>query len=189
MAAEWVTTTTILQRLRDFDDPAWEAFVLRFRRPVEAFARERGLTLGEAEDVAQDTLLAFANAYRQGRYSRESGRLSSWLFGIAQNKVRESRRRSVRGAAQPLPDLLDESEQAAWEDAWRRETLAVCLERVRAEVDQRTFDAFEGYAIRNRPAAAVAHDLGVTRNAVFIAKHRVLSRVRELRREYEEIDG
>src|SRR5215210_5478398 len=66
-AMAWLTTATVLQRLRDFENrDAWGAFAERFRQPVVSFARGMGLKGPDAEDVAQETLLAFAEAYRDG---------------------------------------------------------------------------------------------------------------------------
>jgi DNA-directed RNA polymerase specialized sigma24 family protein len=59
---------------------------------------------------------------------------------------------------------------------------------VRAEVESNTIRAFELFALHGRPAAEVAGELGLSRNAVFIAKHRVMKRVLELRRQFEAID-
>lgn len=198
MLGEWVTTSTILTRLERHDDPVWSMFVDRFRRPILAFARDAGLGGDAAEDVAQETLLAFTEAFRAGKYVRAEGRLSSWLFGIANNKVREERRRAARPDRSPgEPDGADriasipwDDARAAsrWEDAWRREVLAICLERVREEVEDNTYLAFEAHALRNQPADAVAHDLGIARSTVFVAKHRVLTRIRELRRDYERVE-
>ncbi|HEY3246021.1 MAG TPA: hypothetical protein VGM03_21985 [Phycisphaerae bacterium] len=50
---EWVTTSTILERLRDFNDRSmWNRFCTRFRRPLVAFARRYGLSEAEADDVS-----------------------------------------------------------------------------------------------------------------------------------------
>ena len=198
MLGEWVTTSTILSRLERHDDPVWTLFVSRFRRPIEAFAREAGLSADAAEDAAQETLLTFTEAFRAGKYVRSDGRLAAWLFGTAHNKVRGSRRAGARaghasgasGAARETgaTDWTDDQAAARWEDAWRREVLSICLERVREEVGENTFLAFEAYALRNIPAEVVAKDLGIAKNTVFVAKHRVLTRVRELRREYESVN-
>ena len=84
MTAEWVTTSLVLERLKEFDNhSAWNLFSGWFREPVVAFARRMGLKGADADDAAQETLLAFARAYREGRYDSSKGRLSEWLFGIA----------------------------------------------------------------------------------------------------------
>src|SRR5437868_3297926 len=89
----WVTTATVLQKLRDSDRDAWDSFADRFRRPVMSFSRKFGLRDSDAEDVAQETLMAFVEAFRRGDYDPAKGRLSRFLFGIAYRKSLEVRRR------------------------------------------------------------------------------------------------
>lgn len=192
----WVTTTILLKNLRDAEDAAWEEFVDRFRAPIVRFARGLGLAADEAEDVAQETLLDFVRAYRNGQYDREKGRLSAWLFGIAHRRVRSARRREagrprlLKGPARTafwanLPD--EHAARRSWDTSWERAVLDQCLERVRTEVEPSTIRAFELFAIEGRSAAAVAEELGMSRNAVFIAKHRVIKRILELREQMESV--
>lgn len=49
---------------------------------------------------------------------------------------------------------------------------------IRAEFEDVTWRAFEGYVLRDRPVAEVASELGVSVNAVYVAKSRVLRRLR-----------
>ena len=71
MDVDWLTTSTVLRDLGDLQNQtAWDRFVGRFRKPVVDFARRLGFEASQAEDVAQETLLAFVNAYREGRYDR-----------------------------------------------------------------------------------------------------------------------
>jgi DNA-directed RNA polymerase specialized sigma24 family protein len=118
---DWITTSTLLLRLRDFEDAeAWDGFVHRFRSPILRFAGSLGIRDTDAEDVAQETLLAFARDYREGRYDRERGRLSHWLFGIAYRRALAQRRRNLR-RAEPLPDediLPERTATDLWERHW-----------------------------------------------------------------------
>jgi len=193
----WVTTTLLLENLRNAEEAAWEQFVERFRAPIMRFACDLGLPADEAEDVAQETLMDFVRAYRSGQYDREKGRLSAWLFGIAHRRVRHAWRqragqpRQVAAAQRTafwdnLPD--EEATRQSWDASWEQAVLDQCLQQVRAEVESNTIRAFELFALHGRPAADVAGELGMSRNAVFIAKHRVMKRVLELRRQFESID-
>ena len=95
---DWVTTSVLLSELRDFgNQAAWDRLADRFREPVVAFARKMGLTPSQAEDAAQETLLAFAEAFRDGKYDPAKGRLNRWLFGIAFRQVLNAKR--ARGRA------------------------------------------------------------------------------------------
>lgn len=194
---EWVTTTTILDRLHDAqDDTAWNRFLERFRTPIISFCRKLGLSSSDAEDVAQETLLAFLESYRKKAYKRGRGRLSHYLFGIAHNKILLARRKiaaqerqvghSDEGtgfwSAVPDPSAAED----AWEREWREAVLSQCLDQIRREVSFQTFEAFRLVVFEQMEPAAVAERLEMTRNAVFIAKHRVGNRLRDLCALWEE---
>lgn len=72
------TNTALLEGLRETgNDAIWKVFCTRYRPVVIAVARRLGLNADEAEDATQEALLAFATAYRQGKYDRDKGRLRS----------------------------------------------------------------------------------------------------------------
>lgn len=67
------TTATVLDRLRDVNDQsAWGSFVERFRAPIIGFSRRMGRSPADAEDVAQETLLAFLESYPKFRRCDDS---------------------------------------------------------------------------------------------------------------------
>lgn len=195
---EWQTTTTILERLCAFDDEAaWGRFVERFRAPIIGFARSAGLSHTDAEDVAQETLTGFAEAYRAGQYDREKGRLSRWLFGVAYNHILRHRQSEGRRMAKisPLPgdtsawaELADEKTASdVWNHEWERHLWQTCMERVRAEFEPQTVAVFEKAMREDARAEQIAGELGVNVKSVYNAKHRVLKRLRELREELEQV--
>lgn len=194
---EWITTSTVLTSLRDFENhAAWDAFVSRFHDPIRRFAHSIGLVDADAEDVAQETLAAFAEGFRAGRYDRSKGRLSQWLFGIAYRKAQDERRRaSIRpGSGSSEVALLAERAtptesdlSAIWDRQWEQSVLEQCLARVRREVEPATFEAFDLVVRQDLDAAAAAASLGLPIKSVYNAKHRVLRRIRELRHEFESI--
>ena len=185
---DWITTSSLLSGLKDFENAdAWHRFVTRFRAPVAAFARGMGNSPADAEDIAQDALLAFATAYRNGAYSPDKGRLSSWLFGIARNHALRSHRKRERSpvlAAQPD----DAVAPGIWERCWNAFVLDECLRRARAEHSDATFRLFERVVLWDEEPAAAAAAEGVDLKAVYNAKHRVLSRMRSLRDELERVE-
>lgn len=197
VAMDWITTSTIIDQLRDFENRgAWGRFTDRFRTPLISFAVRMGIKPSDAEDVAQDTLLAFAEAYRNGKYDPAKGRLRDWLFGIAFRQLGDMRRRLAKhenrtAAAEAtsfFANLPDEREATkSWNEEWARAVLCDCLDQTRREMEATTVQAFELFALAKQPAAEVAEQLGMTRNAVFIAKHRVLKRLRELQETYERV--
>jgi len=185
------TSTTLLNSLLDepADQRAWRRLCTRYGPAVFRFARRRGLSESEADEVLADTLQVLYETYRAGRYERAKGRLRTWVFGIAMNKVLEMRRRLQKdrgltslddlgrdaGADSPDPQFDADVEQAL---AWQ------CLEAVRARVAPLTYQAFDLYVIKGRSAQDVARILGIDRDAVYVAKSRVVS---SARREYERL--
>ena len=189
----WITSSLLLKQLEDFDDhSAWNLLAGHFREPIVSLARRRGLDAAQAEDAAQETLLAFARAYRDGKYERSKGRLKDWLFGIAYRQISNTLRQSVRtfGGASPIEtcgELADEDDcNEVWDTAWRRAILARCVDQARAEVQEKTFLAFQLVAVQRSSAVQVAKELGMTRAQVYDAKYRVSRRIRELASEYED---
>lgn len=183
------TSATLLARLVDpADRTCWQLYVDRYRPLIVSFSRARGLDTEEAEDFAQTALLEFARAVRAGRYDIEKGRLRTWLFGIVRHQLQNFRRarRRVSGGEEELQtrhDVASEDEcerERAWDAEWRKAVLAQCLREVRAMVEPQTFAAFQAFALEERSASDVARELGISENAVFGCKRRVLQRLREM---------
>ncbi len=80
----------------------------------------------------------------------------------------------------------DEMEKT-WTNTWQQAVLKACLAEAAQEVQPKTYEAFDLYVLQDWPVDAVAAKLGMTENAVYIAKNRVLSRARELLPRMEEI--
>lgn len=192
---EWVTTTQVLEELQSSNDaPAWQRFCGHFHTVVVNFAKHMGLSVPDAEDAAQETMLAFVKAFRDGKYNRDKGHLGNWLFGIAKHVILNFRKR------QPLEQLMadkttgtsfwdmiqdDHNIKLSWETEWRHMVLSKCFEQARREFDPKVFKAFELYALTQTAVDKVAQQLEMSRNAVYIAKCRVLSRLRELDGQFE----
>jgi len=196
---EWITTTQVLQALKTSEDSeVWQMFHSHFYPVIFNFGRKLGLTEQDAEDAAQETMVAFLKAYRKGNYDREKGRLTQWLFGVAR-KVIMNRQKRVNPEKQKLDKttgtsfwnlLQDEDSTAArctWDAEWRSMVLKKCLDRVRCECGEKTFQAFEMYAVSQLSVDEVSQRLGMSKNAVYIAKNRVLSRLRQLEHDFDDL--
>jgi len=195
--ARWVTTTQLLDGLRTTNDTsAWSQFCNHFQPVVVQFAKQLGLSAVDAEDAAQETMATFFKVFSSGRYDPRKGRLSSWLFGVANRVIL-----NLRGH-RPLERLVadettgtsfwdlvqdDHSTRQTWETEWRQMVLKKCLEQVQREFDARVFRAFELYAIRGISVEGVCNELGMSGNAVYIAKSRILARLRRLAEQFEQL--
>lgn len=191
----WVTTTQLLDDLKTTDDEAaWTEFCSHFQPVIIRFAVKLGLSKVEAEDAAQETMAAFFKSFKEGKYDPGKGRLSNWLFGISKRVILNLRGR------QPLEHLIadkstgtsfwdmvqdDKTLGRTWELEWQQMVMKRCMEQVRQEFEPKVFGAFRLYAIEQFPVEQVCDRFDMSRNAVYIAKSRILSRLRELKQQFE----
>lgn len=185
-----VTSTTLLEGLKDpGNQTVWLQFVDRYRPLIQRYGERLGLSVEDAEDATQASLMAFCEAYREAKYERARGRLGDWLFGIVHNQVRNSQRKRGRRREVPvtetqagsIPAQSSDEMERVWEEEWQDAIARECLAQVRREVQATTFRAFELHAIEGVEVAEVARQLKLTTNAVYGAKRRVLRRIRELK--------
>jgi RNA polymerase sigma-70 factor, ECF subfamily len=194
---ETLTSASLLEALKNNQDSiAWDRFVTRYRPLILKFAQRLGLDKADAEDIGQETMLAFLQEYREGRYNCQAGRLRNWLFTIARCRVVDLKRKKVwevvvQDKTQSAGLLTrvespDEMERV-WEQEWQKAVLRACLEEAAKEVTPQTLAIFDLYVGKNWKPEKVALQLGVSVNAVYIAKNRIMSQVRKLRPTMEEI--
>jgi RNA polymerase sigma factor (sigma-70 family) len=177
-----------LERLRDAADPlAWDEFFRRYWRLIYRFARERGCSQHSAEDIVQEVMLAVFQQRELFRYDPARGRFRDWLATVVRNLiVRRWRQPAARiragEEAMPLAELeaAQPPPEAAWETAFEEAMLGVVLEIVRREVAPETFQAFELLVLHQYSGAETARITGLSRNAAYLARRRVLARLREL---------
>ena len=75
------TNTSLLAGLRDrSNDACWSEFFGRYQPLLVGFGHKLGLSETDAQDAAQETLMAFVSTYREGGYDRQKGRLRTWLM-------------------------------------------------------------------------------------------------------------
>ncbi len=180
------TTHLLLSLMTPGEEAAWVEIDHRYRPVLIGFLRHIGVRDHDVEDVAQQTLLEFCRAYREGKYNREKGRLGSWLIGIAQRQAASASRQRRRGDEQSasidewlsdparLTQLWEQQhERAIYERAW--ETL-----RASCQFEERTIRAFELTALRAVPAEEVSRVCEMKIGDVYAAKCRVSRRLQEL---------
>ncbi|MCC6660981.1 MAG: sigma-70 family RNA polymerase sigma factor [Phycisphaerales bacterium] len=174
------TRSTLLVRLRNpADQQAWQTFDVLYRGMLIGYARARGLTRADAEDVAQQCSQAVLEQIAQ--YAHQ-GSFSRWLRAIAHHKIADlaRRRHEVRlpsGEWRAQPDDTPAADKV-WDRHWAEAHLRYCAEAARAEVADSTYAAFVGTALDGRSAEAVGAALGMSVNQVYVSKHRVLERIR-----------
>jgi len=195
------TQATLLERLRDGDAVmAWEEFFQRYGRLIYAAARSRGCREHTAEEIVQEVMLTAFQQRDVFRYDPRRGRFRDWLRSVVRHAVAEHRRapsqrvRARGGDGQDrFPEPCDDAApDQVWEAAFEESLLAALLDVVRREVAPETYQAFELLTLKELSGRQVARITGLSRNAVYLARRRVLQRLRELGAGYGEegqLDG
>jgi RNA polymerase sigma-70 factor (ECF subfamily) len=179
----FTTPPSLLERLRQAPDQgAWERIVEMYTPLLAAWTRRLALPDAEAADLIQEVFTILVEKLPQFRYDgRKSFR--AWLKTILLNRWRNQLRKRAGAREQgdeSLQDLsaaddLKEFEEAEYRGYLARRALAL----MRAEFQPVTWRACWEFVVRDRPASDVAAELGVSVNAVYLAKSRVLRRLRE----------
>jgi RNA polymerase sigma-70 factor (ECF subfamily) len=187
-----LTSASLLERLQQGpDDDAWRRLVDLYTPLIHGWLRRHAsLQAGDADDLTQEVLALLVRGLPSFQHNQRAGAFRAWLRTLTVNSLRDFwRRRRARpwgaaGGGDParlLEELADSDSGLSrrWDEEHDRHVAAALLERVRGEFTPSTWEAFRQVALEGRSAAEVAAALGLTANAVFIAKSRVLRRLRE----------
>jgi RNA polymerase sigma-70 factor (ECF subfamily) len=185
------TRLSLLVRLRDArDDGAWSQFVELYAPLVFGFARKQGLQDADAADLTQDVLQAVSGGIRRLDYDPRRGTFRAWLFTVVRNKLRNlvaAQKRPGRGtgdsdAQRRLQDVpaREEEQTAWWEQEYERRVFAWAAEQARGSFSESTWQAFWQTAVEGQTGPQVARHLGMSVAAVYLAKGRVMTRLKEI---------
>ena len=183
-----LTRPTLLLRMRDSrDQAAWEQFVEIYTPLVYGFCRQRGLQDADAEDVCQDVMRTVARGAGQFEYDPARGKFRNWLLTVVRSKMANffaSRQRQPDPAGPTTLQQLAESEpgadeQSEWDARYHRHIFQWACERIRAEFQEATWQAFWKTTVEDRDGKEVADGLNMSVGAVYVAKSRVLARLRQ----------
>ncbi|MFO0969026.1 MAG: sigma-70 family RNA polymerase sigma factor [Gemmataceae bacterium] len=168
----------------------WQAFHGRYHAVILVWCRRRGLSPACAEDLTQEIWLKLLRLMH--KYDAAKGRFRSWLKAVVNNALTDYWRRNARQperggvggtafldrvAAVAGPEAADELSVAI---ADRAGTVAAeALARVRARLQETTWQAFYQTLVEKRPAQDVARDLGLSVSSVYKNTYRVKQMLEE----------
>lgn len=184
-----LTRASLLLQIRDgTNHVAWQEFMRLYGPVVYGFARKRGLQDADAADLMQDVMRSVSTSIGRLDYDRNQGAFRGWLFTITRNKVfnfLSARRIRPQGSGDTTTNrLLDAQPDASdgadvWEVEYQRRLAALAMERVKSEFQENTWQAFWLTAVDGTSAADAAKQIGISPGAIYVAKSRVLARLKE----------
>jgi RNA polymerase sigma-70 factor (ECF subfamily) len=188
------TRPSLLVRIRDARDAeAWGQFVRLYAPVVYGFGRRKGLQDADAGDLTQEVLRAVSAAAARLQYDPGRGTFRGWLFTVARRKLCDLRARQQRpgqGSGDSGTEALLEAraapeDEALWDQDYRRHLFRCAAEQVRGCFTETTWQAFWETAALGRGGKEVAAGLGLSVAAVYLAKGRVMARLKEQIRRWE----
>ena len=178
------TPISLLERLRQpSEEAAWGRFVELYTPLLYSWTRRLGLQDSDCADLVQEVFTVLVGKMPQFRYDPDKS-FRAWLWTVLYNKWRSSRRRQTEASLEDVVDPHDPDGAGSLEEAeYRRQLVSRALQLMRTDFEPTTWTACWQFVVGGRPAAQVAAELGISPNAVYIAKCRVLRRLRK------ELDG
>jgi len=184
---------------------ALETLCAAYWYPLYAFARRRGSSPEDAQDLVQGLFLTLLRRSSLADADPARGRFRTFLLTAFQRHASHERARAAAakrgGDRERLPFEIDDGErryslepvddrtpESLYERRWALALLDRAVERLRAEHegDPARLDALlphVGGAGDARPYAELAASVGMTENAVKVAVHRLRRRSRDLLRD------
>jgi RNA polymerase sigma-70 factor (ECF subfamily) len=190
------TSTTLLARAKSRQPEAWQRLVEVYGPTIYRWCRQSGLSPEDASDVVQDVFASVVKSLGDFRGEQPCGSFRAWLRGISRHRIVDHFRNRQdapqaaggTGAHRAFLQVADSPEAPACSDPpgaadalWRR-----ALNCVQAEFEQRTWQAFWRVVVDAQRPAEVAEELGMTLHAVYMAKSRVMRRVRQ---QLDDLEG
>lgn len=174
------TQPSLVLRLRDHSDvSAWTEFASVYSPLIYDFCRTRELQASDAADVTQEVLFRVSKAIRQFEYDRSKGYFRDWLARIVLNEIRRLTKRQVHIVTAP-EELDDDSGtlESSWNEQFQHYIFSKALERSKPHFNEETWMMFELSWLDKLPVEQVAQKTGVGVERIYVARSRVLKRLR-----------
>jgi RNA polymerase sigma-70 factor (ECF subfamily) len=182
------TSHSLLCRAGSGVADAWDCLDRLYRPFLQGWFLAHGVPPADAEDLTQDVMVS---AFRELKLFTHSGRIGafrSWLRCMCLHRL-QGYRRSLKHRGTPeggtrlqaqLHEVVDPAGDPAgdWDREHDRELLRQLLANLAGEFEEKTLDAFRRLAFDGLAAPQAAAELGISVAAVYIAKSRVLRRLR-----------
>jgi RNA polymerase sigma factor (sigma-70 family) len=179
------TRLSLLLRLGDWaDENAWAEFLEIYQPVVLQLAQRQGLQEADAHDLVQTMFSRVAKKASNWQTDLSNGTFRGWLAITTRNLVIDHFRRQQRQPASITDSHLFSLSSGVVDDEFdmqeRRMLFQWAAKRCRSEFTEKTWEAFWLTSVDDQPVATVSKQLSMTAGAIYIARSRVLAKIRSL---------
>ncbi len=192
------TRESLILRLQNPGDVcAWNEFAEIYSPVVYRVAMAKGFQAADAENIVQEVLLSVAKAITAWLQRADRGKFRAWLLRIASNEAcdlmtaRATRPLGTDGeqGQRLLAEVPDRgSLSALLELEHERAVFQWAANQVRGSIATQTWQAFWLTEVCGLPAHEVADSLATRVGNIYVARCRVMARIKELVTQYEDED-
>ena len=182
------TRQSLLLRAQTGETNAWKDLTDLYRPLIIGWLNRQGVPAVDLEDLSQDVLLSVVKHLPAFEHSGHRGAFRSWLRTIVCSRTADYWRAAGArtpasggsGATAALEQIADPDSDLnrQWDEEHDRYVLGCLLDLVGQEFEPTTVRAFRRLALDGASGAEVAAELGLSVAAVYVAKTRVLQRIR-----------
>jgi RNA polymerase sigma-70 factor (ECF subfamily) len=182
------TRQSLLRRAQSGEADAWKDLTDLYRPLIIGWLNRQGVPAVDLEDLSQDVLLSVVKQLPNFEHSGQTGAFRSWLRTIVCSRTTDywraigasTQASGGSGATAALQQIADPDSDLnrQWDEDHDRYVLDCLLDLVEAEFEPATLRAFRRLALDGAGGAEVAEELGMSVAAVYVAKSRVLQRIR-----------
>ena len=185
-----ITSVSLILRVADEGDiAAWEEFTEIYQPLVYRIAVSRGLQAADAHDLVQEVMTRVARSVSKWNPDADRGTFRGWISRIARNLIidflrhknrlpRTADNSDFRMLIEQKPD--DSAASCLFDLEYERQVFQLAARKIQSSFAEKTWQAFWRTSVENEPVASVAAELSITVGAVYIARSRVMSKLKSI---------
>jgi RNA polymerase sigma-70 factor (ECF subfamily) len=191
------TRASLILRLKNAEDvAAWNDFVAIYAPVIFRVACRHGFQVADAENLIQEVLLSISRALPQWLQREDRGSFRAWLRKIARNEAvdmltqRATRPLGKDGleAERLLAELSDPRRDLSsqFDLEYEQAVFQWAAAQVRDSVSETTWQSFWLTRVEGLSVDMAAKQLNMRPGTVYVARGRVMNRIRELVNQFED---
>ncbi len=183
------TRQSLLLRAQTGETDAWKDLLDLYRPLILGWLNRQGVPPRDLEDLSQEVLLSVVKHLPGYQHSGQRGAFRSWLRTIVCSRTVDYWRATNgniqasggSGATAALQEIADPDSalNRQWDEEHDHYVVDCLLDLVEAEFEPMTLKAFRRVTLDGVSGIEAARELGLSVAAVYMAKSRVLQRIRQ----------